>query len=61
MKGQPHKHGTGDRNNDQVARNDTQIHRKRDQENRESDRNRDRADEAGTGNREPSSGGKNTP
>ncbi len=61
MTGQSSKHGTGDRNNDQVARKDHEIHRKRDEENRQSDRKRDRVDETGTGNREPASGGKDTP
>lgn len=61
MTGQPHKHGTGDRNNDHVARKDHEIHRKRDEENRQNDRKRDRADETGTGNREPAPSGKETP
>ncbi len=51
------KHGTGDRNDNEVARKDHEVHRERDRENRRSEEKRDRADESHTGNQEPPSVG----
>lgn len=51
------KHGTGDRNDNHVARQDQVVQRERDRENRGNDKKRDRADEADTGNHEPPSRG----
>lgn len=61
MTSQSGRHGTGDRNNDELAKKDAKLHRERDRENRQNDHKRDRADESGTGNREPPSEGGSTP
>ncbi|HET6433102.1 hypothetical protein [Dyella sp.] len=61
MPKQPIKHGTGDRNNNDVARKDAKIHERRDRENERSDEHRDRADEHRTGNDEPPSDGARLP
>ena len=54
-------HGTGDRNNSDVAWKDAEDQLERDRENRHNDKKRDRADETGTGNREPPSEGADVP
>jgi hypothetical protein len=61
MKKHPSRHGTGDRNNRDVAWKDAEDQLERDRENRYNDKKRDRADETGTGNREPPSEGADVP
>jgi len=57
MQKHPIDHGSGDRNVDDVASKDRDIQHQRDKDNRRADERSDRADEVGTGNREPASPG----